>query len=235
MRHPKAHRIFAKSLPVNRKQFTLSMGQKGSRAAPGFFCVCFVLMESLLSDTLYEEQKVAFIRTLKQSVKHWSKYQLLFFINHLLWELTRIINECRSTRPYFLGPKYNVVKAFASRCYDLICWRAAKFGQRYGTDTLRKYIQDHETLPGIYQSARSIQSELRRNVKQYVVVHFVECGRRGCSKNGGHIHDSSKRAMKMCQQCKMTYYCSKKCQKRDWKDRHRQRCSVLRDYYCSAV
>ena len=33
--------------------------------------------------------------------------------------------------------------------------------------------------------------------------------------------------MKICKGCKLTYYCSKKCQKRDWVSKHRSKCHLL--------
>lgn len=33
----------------------------------------------------------------------------------------------------------------------------------------------------------------------------------------------------MCSACKKTYYCSKDCQKRDWKAGHKTQCPLLRE------
>ena len=236
MRHPKSHRIFAKSFPVSKDRFelSLSMGKDGDCAASEFFLVCLTLMGTILeNETLYQEQRTMFMRTLCLSVNHWSKYQLLFFINHLYWQLTRMMNEYRERKPSFPA-KYNPIRAFGSRFHELICWRATRYGRRYGMDTLRRNIQDHDTLPGIYDRARDTRLALRRGDTQYVVVNFVKCGCSGCARRGGQ-YGKGKIAMKVCRQCKMTYYCSRKCQKRDWKHMHRQRCSILREYYHRAV
>ena len=241
LRHPKSHRIFAKSFPIHKEQFALSisMEDNGYLAGLDFYCVCRTMMEYLNDKTLDQEQRTQFIQTLCRSVNHWSKYQLLFFINHLYWDLTKTIEECRNrTKRFRSDIKGNLFKllptAFAERCHELVCWRAAKYGQKYGTKILRENIQDHEVLPDIYHSARSTNTKRKRNVKRYVLVCVVECGRTGCSKTGGHI-EKGKNRMKVCRQCKMTYYCSRSCQKRDWQDRHRQRCLILREYYGCAM
>ena len=210
MRHPKAHRIFAKSFPVSKVQFdtSLTWGEDGYRAAPEFNLVCLEMMDTILeNETLYQEQRTMFMRTLCLSVNHWSKYQLLFFINHLYWHLTRTINEYREKKPSF-PEKYNPIRAFGSRFHELICWRATRYGRRYGIDTLRRNIQDHDTLPGIYDRARDTRLALRRGDEQYVVVNFVKCGRSGCSERWGQ-YGKGKIVMKVCRQCKMTYYCSR--------------------------
>ncbi len=33
--------------------------------------------------------------------------------------------------------------------------------------------------------------------------------------------------LKICRQCKMVYYCSRTCQKLDWKHRHRNECYYM--------
>merc|ERR1712113_202186 len=47
----------------------------------------------------------------------------------------------------------------------------------------------------------------------------VRCGWIGCGRAGGEL-ESSIRTLKVCGQCQMEYYCSRRCQKKAWRAEH---------------
>ena len=53
-----------------------------------------------------------------------------------------------------------------------------------------------------------------KNLREKVFCNHVCCRKRG-------------QKLKACRKCKSAWYCSKKCQKRDWKMRHRDSCLIL--------
>lgn len=231
LRHPKSHRMFARSFGVKRKHFIMSMSfvqEERNRylIRHRFYAQCLVLLDSVQSESFVHRQKMIFIRTLCLSVRHWSRYQLLFFVNHLFWELNRTLLE------YSSRLKIDPVEAFGWRCHELVCWRAARLGLKYGANYLRQRIRDKDTYSEIYSRARATRVKKKRGVTEYHMVCLIKCGRSGCSTEKGHV---GKGEMKVCSQCRMTYYCSRKCQKHDWKERHRLRCPVMYENYSNIL
>ena len=55
-------------------------------------------------------------------------------------------------------------------------------------------------------------------------IIFKACAHYNCKKLKT---SSNKIRMKICKGCKLTYYCSRKCQKRDWVAKHRNQCHRL--------
>merc|ERR1719195_2589168 len=91
--------------------------------------------------------------------------------------------------------KHDPIAAFGWHCYEVICWRAARFGQKYGMNTLRQIVQDQDIMRNIYKSARETRLGLVRHDDQFTVVCLVKCGREGCLKSNGHRGEKGKHRM----------------------------------------
>ena len=54
------------------------------------------------------------------------------------------------------------------------------------------------------------------------------CFNRKCQKKNGKIFQSNvKPKLRLCNGCRVVYYCSRKCQKIDWKSQHSKQCNDL--------
>eukprot|EP01084_Bolivina_argentea_P259471 437811_1 len=65
--------------------------------------------------------------------------------------------------------------------------------------------------------------DVEARMKQKPICGFIRCTN---SQNNNQ-------KFKLCSGCKMTYYCSKSCQKRSWNIRHRTECNILHSYEMS--
>ena len=63
-------------------------------------------------------------------------------------------------------------------------------------------------------------SELLEISHENRIISLKMCGNEKCNK----IQNAN---MKICKKCKLTYYCSRYCQKVDWKCKHRNCCDEL--------
>merc|ERR1712113_945370 len=104
--------------------------------------MCRIMIDCLLDTELRHKQKMRFTRVLHMSVNYWSTYQLFGFINNLFWHLEYTMSKYKSRFTSKLGPewKYDPTLEFGWRCHELVCWRAAKYGQKYGPDALKAKI-----------------------------------------------------------------------------------------------
>eukprot|EP01083_Nonionella_stella_P272453 923895_1 len=95
---------------------------------------------------------------------------------------------------------------------------------RYLRDELKCFfimnMMKHNTTDSIWTVQKILQSKSnqKRNLKR--------CGNRYCQKN--HQESISRgKSLKLCSQCKIIFYCNKRCQKMDWLN-HRTYCQLFK-------
>ena len=62
-------------------------------------------------------------------------------------------------------------------------------------------------------------NKMRQTYTAHKVCAYLNCNKLKTKKN--------KIKMKICKGCMLVYYCSRNCQKRDWKSKHRKQCQTL--------
>ena len=79
------------------------------------------------------------------------------------------------------------------------------------------HCQDHCPEYGLFNQMEKSKQSVKMNAKHN--------GTSKCCANCGK--DESDGKLQRCSQCKKTYYCSRKCQVKDWKKRHKKQCKNL--------
>ena len=103
---------------------------------------------------------------------------------------------------------------------QLIVWNLTSkqkhITERFISDSIRDIssAKDYKILLNTLKAEKGIISRLCKKVKL-----CANCGRFKTKKN--------KIKMKICEGCVLVYYCSRKCQKYDWKEKHRIQCEKL--------
>ena len=187
-------------------------------------------------------RKMVFLRTLWLSFKYWSEYQMLFFIHYylcrmnILWTELMDKTECEpggivteEENPYF-GNLVTLLSAFLEMiCKNAMRMGMAKLKDQEIVDTICKFAdQNFECTDSNGNSVRLYETELqyqrqhKTHLKNIAVCGWTKCGKEGIQIDGD---------LKVCKQCRMEYYCSRRCQKKAWKYEHRTRCKTLQTFY----
>eukprot|EP01084_Bolivina_argentea_P259470 437809_1 len=148
------------------------------------------------------------------SIKYWNNYQVAYFVKHYFNWLTdesvrwaeHMVNRSISIPPIPIMILVKVaLQAKKTHIFDII-------------NISPVLIKRMNLVWKIYKSTRDLDCEAE--LKQKPICGFIRC------KNS----QNSNQKFKLCSGCKMTYYCSKSCQKRSWNIRHRTECNILHNY-----
>ncbi len=66
----------------------------------------------------------------------------------------------------------------------------------------------------------------QKDLEKYILWYHPQTIQAIINKKGCYCCNSYHKGYKLCKQCKKAAYCSRKCQKRDWKHKHRQICHL---------
>ena len=189
------------------------------------------------------------------SFKYWTKFQFLFFVKHYLCRMERAFVEIGEGRAFEsqYGPEFvtksgiskedadnpNYVTLMMIGFLEMACKKAKRMGldrteDNKITETIRRFSHDAYGIDNalkvlgnpVGMSIREL-SEQCRNWHQAFFLENVVCGWSRCAKKGCQIVGN----MKVCKQCRMEYYCSRRCQKKAWNREHRTRCKTLQTFY----
>ena len=226
----------------------------------GAICACManmMLYKALTVDYLKSLQtsghldKLAMLRTLWFSMKYWNKYHVRFFVNHYLQMLVTLnrlgLAFYREYGDVEVDPYNDDYYMFLRLCIDTVCVKAKRVGLKGIPDAdvppnpfaaelrigLKQIIHDvtlgddrcyFHYLP---QEARAAEMKMLRRAEIREFMDTVPCGWFKCKNTAKDIGEP----MKMCKQCRMTFYCSRRCQKKAWNRCHRLKCSELFNKY----
>jgi hypothetical protein len=134
----------------------------------------------------------------------------------------RVINNFASTEAYgHNGPGLDIFYAIQTRCYihlgnKTMAERSLKEVKRFNsvnvpTDSSIKHIN---TLELQIQKMRKHKKMKKKEVKTRAKCSSYEC----------QNVESHPREFKTCMRCRTTKYCSRKCQKKHWKQGHKKEC-----------
>ena len=191
--------------------------------------------------------KVATVRTLWLSMKYWNKYHVRYFVNHHLV----ILSQTYRVGIGFFQKRNIDVTAYNDTFYlflrlsiDTVCAKAMCMKLR-GILEVRippsevaalsaKYIihevvstDKHCLFHYLPPEKRNEKMRSFRRTAIRICIRRIPCGWSECKQEVNPDGDG----MKKCGQCKMTFYCSRRCQKKAWKLSHRYQCTQLRDKY----
>ena len=259
MFHSKFHRILGKAIALSKAAYLKGERQFAALKEAGkeayihdFDFICDVIEGEIQQHGIYDQhydhstlpvfhsnaqltaarsRRFMYIRCLFLSVKYWTKYNVLFYINRYLNNINSVRNELwkkhedKGEDPYLDGCIFYIaafMRAVCKRAIDcnLICGHGRLFSGNI-TD-----IEATRILCSIYQSDcfefSKGQNETCKDLRQNMTCCWSEC-----SKYEREIDV----VLKVCGGCKLSYYCSRKCQKKAWKAGHWKECSTLKKYY----
>eukprot|EP01084_Bolivina_argentea_P063161 115363_1 len=125
-------------------------------------------------------------------------------INYFVSNSSKLYTFCESLSSFSM--KENEMKEVITLCISLI---AFSIQIRYHDFFMENCLDDEE-----YRIvSENVNLILEHHRKRSLQCHF-------CHKYGLH--------MKLCKGCKVIYFCSRRCQKLDWKRRHRLNCTAIR-------
>eukprot|EP01083_Nonionella_stella_P126620 383334_1 len=154
------------------------------------------------------------------SIKYWKKYHFLYFARHYLLELERLWIDIYQLSQKDLGlgdVNFLVGRIVCNVCIGARKLRCNQIGNWEVMGVLKKYLKRTEN--------EYDRKEIWKQVKTQFICKTT-CGWYGCGKT-----QTNASKFKVCKQCKMTYYCSKHCQKRSWNSEHRNKCKILCNVY----
>lgn len=217
--HPQMHRIVIKLCAITRTEYS-ALRQTGRTSISilqfADFCRGF--------------DRYAFF--IWRSMRYWNKYQMLYFINYLtddvfhgiwcksltkdgvcndLWEGTCLLPEYWCS--LYLCKK---IKMFKEQWIDV---RPRAMIEHWDFLQIRLYTM---TEPFHRERQRAIaEIKVHRMRERKRLIQNVVCASKECEMKG------ARQKLKVCENCKMVYYCSRRCQKRAWAESHRLQCHKL--------
>eukprot|EP01083_Nonionella_stella_P016031 44816_1 len=242
--HPKIHRIMMNTCSLNKltylageKMYAMhnNMGTEGYVHDFDYLCDIFTVELRIHSTDINSSlsQQLVFMRTLYLSMKHWNKYHLLFFSKHYLMDLKQASQGIANL------PTHNQLDTVGRRVFSKLMYMIGYIegyvdGCCEAKRVLKQLKQGNNTalmrtrIRKVMKQRKDIKqsNETRKCIKEEVLT-ITCCGWHRCSKRQKEING----ALKLCKQCRMTYFCSRRCQKKAWKHDHRNICLKLKEYY----
>ncbi len=220
MHHPRMARLAVKECPITKSLYlseTINAGNNiiASIAETSILCI----------DHRRNKHTVSIhIIMVYSSMRYWNEYYYLFFVKRFMVRfreaLLRVcVVELELQQEQDEG--YCVVDAMAGiigRIWD-------RYSKRLGV--LSSVLNDSATFQWMRMTVEPVGNkwktiDLHKLIKENMTCCWSRCLREEKDIDG---------AMKMCSGCKMTYYCSRRCQKKAWKHDHKDICKKLRERY----
>ena len=251
MRHPKGLRIIIESTDFRnfkhtkhrRRKMVFKMHSKDPHLySTDFHYLChtilangFIWLSSPDQAAMRKdcERRCDYMRFLWLSLKHWSANQVMCFVGEWLQMFAKFWKSgCERT---------GMTDGHGELCFILqcflegVCRKARKLYSRQivvcqcsaNTTGSMKCIINRILIECSVNATGKERKRYRK--EQYAkLVQRAHCGWSECSNTGNDTTGT----MKMCGRCKMSYYCSRRCQKKAWKQGHKQCCLKLRKIYC---
>eukprot|EP01084_Bolivina_argentea_P047336 87210_1 len=207
--HRKSYRLIVKCLRFE----TLDFGYLCDIVLDGWKHLC----------TKYTLSWVEVIDMFFLSTKYWTKCHLIYFVNN---------NFVYKFRDRFqksivkLGMDSIVVSETCAYIFTYIQYKILEWPNKFRNMIYNLRIRNILNFP-TYCTKKEILKRRKRVKKKFC---FIECGSVKCNKSTDSIHMKVK-SFKVCGGCKMSYYCSKSCQKKDWNGGHSIVCKKLKRHY----
>eukprot|EP01084_Bolivina_argentea_P140887 247622_1 len=175
------------------------------------------------------------MRMFHLSIKYWNKYHTLFFVNHYwlqLQKITKKIIRIESDNCKAINDERRALNENEDLILDTLIplMEFILFDSYYKLESIRlipteirnAYRKLKDFVIRVYEPNYNIlvRMDSIRNIK-----HQVSCDWYLCNKKQQLL------SFKICSGCKMTYFCSRKCQKKSWKTNHKQQCNALKLKY----
>eukprot|EP01084_Bolivina_argentea_P053731 98597_1 len=206
--HPKIPKILARSCNLNQQSYDREMDlmahAKETIGKVFMHTVQPVSCICLNLCMLFETQSQKLLFWLKAfylSMKYWNPYQRNFFTNHYFPRLAK-----------FYIKHHNAFKKMDN--YDIIIKLLGLILQNVSSEISTKQIYTHRNV-----------KESRKWAK-LLFIESTSCGWVRCD-----LRQCEEKQLKLCKGCKMSYYCSKSCQKKSWNTYHKKECNRLSNYY----
>eukprot|EP01084_Bolivina_argentea_P114600 203991_1 len=173
---------------------------------------------------------VWYIKMFYLSIKYWNKYHILFFLRNYFCHFQQIITALGSVNTSVSHEVSVERQEIMDMFIDLMKIVLKEIIVRFNSEKLQfsdiqnqkvvKRIKKHKL--DIMKTQRIHRIEIKESAKEMMTCSWIGC----CKKQ---IDADIK--FKVCSGCKMSYYCSKYCQKKSWNTQHRYNCETLFQYY----
>ena len=237
--HPQMSRLMVKQTPITKRQFR-SMDGTGNMIVMSahFITVQAANIEKIkMFDPDQRRMYLCKLRTFAVficgSMRYWGEYDYLFFTKQFIVRMHTIAKKLE--RIQFRERIEQDHKEAIISTLSKIIGGIGVFCERIWKRTDIPFLGD-----GNYKSVLNLMILIRRFVHEtgYQINREGDIAKRAakrqlicCWNKCYRMEREIGRAMQMCSGCKMTYYCSRKCQKKAWKCDHRDICQKLSKLY----
>ena len=212
--HPKGFRMLAGAIAMQ--------STKDMKRTRSFHLLCAVA--TLREDRdLSETFITASMRALYITMEHWTQHNFVLFIQNYLIRIQKMIKDIA-----IQGVSKSSDPCYVKRVQtgNLIVWNVNRWFARNNcmfTKTQVKMFQTNKSrVPAEYDHEETV-AEIKKNMKRDF-IESVQCSWHRCSVRFQSIQ------RKTCSECQLVFYCSRSCQKRSWRDKHRHVCAKLTLY-----
>eukprot|EP01084_Bolivina_argentea_P298566 514542_1 len=206
--HPKIAKILAQSCNMNEQSYNKEMAlMTHAKETIGKVFMHTVQPLNCICLNLYmlfktESQKlIIWLKAFYLSMKYWNGYQMLFFTQHYFSQFS----------DYYIK-NYNDFNKMDN--YQIIMELLSLILENVSMAISAKKISKHRSVKKSRKWAKSL------------LIQSTSCGWNGCD-----LRRCERKQLKICKGCKMSYYCSKLCQKKSWNTDHKKECNRLSNYY----
>eukprot|EP01084_Bolivina_argentea_P086769 156799_1 len=247
--HPKIYRLLVKSCPLTKKTYYFgeslrehNKNIKNNIEKREVYVHNFDFLIDVMFDTLHRVsgsnlQKqcddvqfnndlytiMLYLGNIRVSMKYWTKYHYLFLVKHCFGDMGTLGQKLQTSQ-IKLNHSQMAIKKFIGFIYDKVIFVLMKHHNLINDKNICDFIQKHVKINGYFDVETRKKTRSRT---KHILMGWVNCAWSKCCKMNSEINDS----LKVCVGCKMTYYCSKKCQKKGWKYGHRNICCKLSKQY----
>eukprot|EP01084_Bolivina_argentea_P259550 437962_1 len=217
---PKVHKIIWKCMKLNKETYikgeqlikTNNLNQQERKIyAHVFHFICTIAVSG-------ESSHFSHFRNVFLSIKYWNVYQIIFFINHHYIDLFKFIIGSSNADPKEAHLPTVMLCTISNKYH--------KLPERY-VSLIDENLQDMIFINiDEIKMYKEYRAKLRSDMRVCGFCEIVE------GSGEDNVTGQKKSKYKICKQCKMTYYCSRNCQKKSWNKRHREVCEKLLQMYC---
>ena len=185
-----------------------------TKSMPAFDNMCGLLHAVLQTVQIHTPN--AYVRIVFLSVRYWTKDHVIYYVRNYLEKLR---NHCKSLLSQWDHQEGDMQRVKLDGTWTV----------KYLFAMILIKLEQHgpraPILPSVSKEWLHDCMKMRRIVRGKFSL-MLRCSSEQCNKFQKYIEDP----FKLCGGCKMTYYCSRSCQKRAW-PQHKSYCMTLRRLY----